>query len=264
MISEIRYADPDGVLIPRLPAGVGAAIGSDYCIHLLPGRIALTQAIEETSARDIPLLLLTPYLRDAELKRVTALLRSIPAGADVTLSVNDWGALYAWRTLFPELPLTLGRLLSGQKSCPRIGVSDRLTDEERAWHGEGLHSSPVASRFLTGKMGIRGFHVDALPWGIPRAMPMADGEGETPLLFVHEGWPIVTVSDRCPWLGGASSASVSACPRHCREGRVRLREPSMGDDLIARGKARFAERKDEAPQADSGVRTIRVRYDGCP
>ena len=264
MISEIRYLGPDGALIARLPEGVGAAIGSDYCVHLLPNAAALAKAVEETSLRRIPLLLLTPYLRDAELKNVTALLRAIPSGVDVILSVNDWGSLYTWRTLFPDLPMTLGRLLSGQKSCPRIGVSDRLTDEERAWHGEGLHSSPVAARFLAEKMGIRGFHVDALSWSIPRAMPMAFGEGEPPLLFVHERWPIVTVTDRCPWLGGASSASVSACPRHCREGRVRLREPSMGADLIARGKARFVEIPDAEPRNVDGARTIRVLYDDCP
>ena len=264
MISEIHYAGPDGAGIARMPEGVGAAIGSDYCVHLLPGLDALGEAIALTAARRVPLLLLTPYLRDAELKNVTLLLRSIPGDADVTLSINDWGALYAWRTLFPGLPLTLGRLLSGQKSCPRIGQSDRLTDEGRAWHGEGLFSSPVAARFLSEKMGVRGFHVDALPWRIPRALPAGSGEGSPPLLFVHEGWPIVTVTDRCPWLGGMSSAAVSACPRHCREGRVRLHAPSMGGDLIARGKARFAEMTVGETGSPGEGQRFRVRYDDCP
>lgn len=264
MIDSIRYAGPDGAGIARLPAGEGAAIGSDYCVHLLPDAAALGCAIAETARRRVPLLLLTPYLRDDELKRVTTLLRSIPEGADVTLSVNDWGALYAWRTLFTRIPLTLGRLLSGQKRCPRIGVSGRLTDEGRAWHGEGVFSSPVASRFLAGGPGVRGFHVDALPWSVPRVLPVATGEGEPPILFVHEGCPIVTVTDRCPWLGGVSSASVAACPRHCREGRVRLRAPSMGGDLLARGKARFAEASGDEPQPGPGVRFVRVRYDDLP
>ncbi len=264
MISEIHYAGPDGVGIARLPEGVGVAIGSDYCVHLLPGIEALGQAIGETAARRVPLVLMTPYLRDAELKNVTRLLRSIPPDADVTLSVNDWGALYAWRTLFPAMPITVGRLLSGQKSCPRIGVSDRLTGEGRAWHGEGLFSSPVASAFLADKMGVRGFHVDSLPWGVPRALPAESGGIAPMTLFVHEGWPIVTVTDRCPWLGGVSSASVSACPRHCRDGLVRLRESSMGGGLVARGKARFAECDGVEPRPADGARIVRVLYDGVP
>ncbi len=264
MIAEIHYAGPDGTWIPRLPEGVGAAIGSDYCVHLLPGAEALGRAIAETASRRVPLLLLTPYLRDNELKDVTLLIRSIPDDADVTLSVNDWGALYAWRTLFPSMPVTIGRLLSGQKRCPRIGVSAQLTGAGRAWHGEGLFSSPVAERFLAEKMGVRGFHVDALPWSLPRSLPVATGCGEPPILFVHGGWPIVTVTDRCPWLGGASSASVAACPRHCREGFVRLDAPSMGGTLFARGKARFVESDGtESPPAE-GARIIHVRYDDCP
>jgi hypothetical protein len=178
--------------------------------------------------------------------------------------VNDWGALYAWRTLFPSLRMTLGRLLSGQKRCPRIGVSDRLTDEGRAWHGEGIFSSPVAARFLSDKLSVRGFHVDALPWSVPRALPAETGEGGPPTLFVHEGWPVVTVTDRCPWLGGASSASVAACPRHCREGRVRLEAPSMGGVLIARGKARFAEGSGAERPPGGNARIVRVLYDDCP
>jgi hypothetical protein len=264
MIDTILYAGPDGSGIVRHPEGVGAAIGSDYCIHLLPGVDALGRAIAETALRRVPLLLLTPYLRDAELKRVTLLLRSIPEGADVTLAVNDWGALYAWRTLFPALPMTIGRLLSGQKRCPRIGVSGSLTESEKAWHGEGLFSSPVAARFLVETMGIGGFHVDALPWSIPRALPVSPGEGRPPILFVHEGCPIVTVTDRCPWLGGISSAAVAACPRHCREGRVRLSEASMGGDLIQRGKARFSGAETAGGGSDSTAPIVRVLYDDIP
>jgi hypothetical protein len=264
VISEIRYAGPDGEGVARLPEGVGAAAGSDYCFHLLPSAGALAKAVAATAERRVPLLLLTPYLRDAELKELTGRLRSIPEGADVTVSVNDWGALYAFGTLFPALPLTLGRLLSGQKRCPRIGATERLTAEGRAWHGEGIFSSPLAGRFLSGKAGVRGFHVDALPWSVPRALPFSSGEGEPPILFVHEGWPIVTVTDRCPWLGGASSASVAACPRHCRGGVVRLSAPSMGGDLLLRGKARFAEGSGEEPPPAPGVRVVRVRYDDCP
>jgi hypothetical protein len=60
MIGEYRYAGPDGEGIAALPDGVGAAIGSEYCIHLLPGPERLGEALAAAAARGIPLLLLTP------------------------------------------------------------------------------------------------------------------------------------------------------------------------------------------------------------
>lgn len=266
MTVEYRYAGPDGERIPELPEGTGAALGSDYCVHLLPGPDSLARAVEEAGRRDVPLLLLLPYFRDAELARAVALLRAVPAGADLTVSVNDWGGLFAFRTLFPSLRLTVGRLLSGQKRCPRIGGSARLTEEGREWHGEGIHSSPSVLRNLREEYGVAGLHLDALEWS---RLPVPSG-GEDPaegmLLYLHGPFAAVTVSDRCPWIGGASSAGIVSCPRNCRDGAVALREPSMGEELLQRGKARFV--RTGFPRAGSdagrnpGVRF--VRYDDLP
>ena len=235
-----RYAGPCGEGIPDLPDGVGAAIGSEYCVHLMPGPQELAGAIAATRQKGVPLLLLTPYFRDAELKRTMTSFRSIPAGADIDVAVNDWGALLALHALFPRLRLSIGRLLSGQKRCPRIGSSPYLTTEGRAWQGAGNFSSPCARRYLEKSFGVSGYHVDSLPWGpdFSKQVPAGEGDGP-PLLFVHVPFAIVTVSDSCPWIGGRSSSAVSSCTRPCRDGAVALRGPSMGGEMIQRGKARF-------------------------
>lgn len=236
MTPEYRYAGPDGEGIPALPPGVGAAVGSEYCVHLLPGAPEMARAVAAAASRGTSLLLLTPYYRDGELKRTIPIFRAIPEDADVTVAVNDWGALLSLRVLFPRMTLSIGRLLSGQKRCPRIGVSSRLTSEGRAWHGQGLYDSPRSRKFLEREYGVRGFHLDRLPWS--EDLPPA-GAGKGPDLFIHEPFAIVTVSDGCPWIGGMSSAAVTSCPRPCRNGAVRLCEPSMEEDLLLKGKARF-------------------------
>ncbi len=259
MTREYRYAGPDGAGIAGLPAGVGAVIGSDYCVHLLPGAEELAGAIAAARAREIPLILLTPYFRDAELKKAIGLFRAIPEGADILVAVNDWGALLAVHVLFPRLALSVGRLLSGQKRCPRIGISSRLTEAGRAWHGEGLYASPQVRRFLSKEFGVRGFHVDSLPWGDAALTAAAGMEGEGAVLFVHAPYAVVTISDSCPWLDGKSSASVPFCPRPCRDGAVALTESSMGSELIAKGKARFfrvGDSIDECAEARAGVATV--------
>ena len=259
-----RYLGPDGEGAAALPDGVGAALGSDYCVHLMPTAARIAEAAAEASGRGAPLLLLTPYFRDAELKRALPVFRAIPPGADVDVAVNDWGALLALRGLFPRLRLSVGRLLSGQKRCPRIGVSPRLSGEGREWHGEGIFSSRRARAFLEEEMGVSGYHVDALPWG-GAALAEFPGDREGVRVYVHSPFSVVTVSDACPWIGGVSSASVAACPRPCRAGGVALREASMGGELILKGKARFFEtggRPEEAGPLPAAVRT--VLYGECP
>ncbi len=232
---EYRYLGPDGDGIGGLPAGVGAAIGSEYCVHLLPTAARMAAAVEEAAGRKAPLLLLTPYFRDAELKVSLPLFRAIPEGAPVDVAVNDWGLLATLHGLFPWMRLSVGRLLSGQKRCPRIGAAPRLTAAGRAWHGEGIFTSTRGREFLEGELGVRGYHLDALPWA---SSPPEDAWDRA--FFVHTPYAIVTVSDTCPWIGGKSSAEVPSCSRPCRNGHVILREPSMGGDLLQKGKARFA------------------------
>ncbi len=263
MTVAYRYAGPDGEAIGALPPGAGAVIGSEYCVHLLPGAPEMARACEAAAARGAPLVLLTPWFRNAELKGMLPTLRAIPGGADVAVAVNDWGALLAWRVLLPRLGLAIGRLLSGQKRCPRIPTSPRLSEADRAWHRQGLFSSARARAFLAEQFGVSGFHVDAPPGaGDPGGAP----DSENPAtFFVHEPYAIVTVSDACPWLGGRSASCVPRCPRPCRDGAVVLREPSMGREMIQRGKARFV-RVDAPPASDGsgGPRLRKVLYDDLP
>lgn len=259
-MKEYRYLGPDGEGIAALPEGVGAALGSEYCVHLLPTAARMAEAATEAAARRSPLLLLTPYFRDAELKRALPLFRAIPPGADVDVAVNDWGLLQALHGLFPRMRLSIGRLLSGQKRCPRIGVSPRLTDAGRDWHGEGIFSSHSARKFLEEELGVTGYHLDALPWS-RRVHPGTEGAA----LFVHHPYAIVTVSDACPWIGGKSSAELPSCPRPCGEGHLVLRESSMGEDLLQKGKARFvAIGSGEPAPGESWAAVARVQHPGPP
>jgi len=238
---EYRYAGPDGDGIDALPEGTGAAVGSEYCVHLLPSPAVLSSLCAKAAGRRNPILLLTPYFRDSELKAAIGLFRAIPPDATLEVAVNDWGLLLALRSLFPEIPLSVGRLLSGQKRCPRIAGSSRLTEEGRAWHGEGIFSSARARRFLEEEYGVRRYHVDDLDWMRSDFRIGQDAErgASAPRLCVHAPFAIVTVTDRCPWIGGRSSADLPSCSRPCLEGTVGLREPSMGKEMIQRGKARF-------------------------
>ncbi len=263
---EFRYAGPGGEGIPNLPDGVGCAVGSEYCVHLLPDAGELADSLSAARARKVPVLLLTPYFRDDELKRAIPLFRSIPADADVDVAINDWGLLFTLRTLLPDLRLSIGRLLSGQKRCPRIGISPALTPEGRAWHGEGIFSSAAARNFLGREFGISGYHVDSVEWSSPACGKFPrQGAPNSLRLYVHEPFAIVTVSDRCPWLGGKSSSAIPSCTRPCRKGVAALSNPSMGGELLQRGKARFFQSVSGIPQGLPGIDApFRILYHDLP
>jgi hypothetical protein len=263
---EVVYLGPDpppGAL-DALPEGAGAALGSDYCVHLLPspGRFSLLSA--EAAERGAPLLLLVPWLRDGELRRLLPLFRAIPPGGGVTVSSNDLGLLLTLTLLLPGVPRTLGRLYSGQKRCPRVAASPLLTPAGRGWHGEGLPGSAASRAVLGSVLSLSGYHADLLP-GSDLAGWAAALAAEGATLYVHLPPAVVTVTDRCPWLGGKSSASVAACPRHCRSGVVALSHRSMGEELLVRGKGRFVGLPGgEEAAAPEGENVVLVRYDGVP
>jgi hypothetical protein len=219
MVRGYRYAGPDGEGIPGLPPGTGAAIGSEYCVHLLPGVGELEKAILLARDRRAPLLLLTPYFRHAELKKSMALFRAIPEGADVLVAVNDWGVLLALRALFPH-----GK---------REGVARG-----------GFLFLPPREAIPAG--GVRGGRIPrgCARVGKPRIRrPRGRGTG----LLSLSSHSIVTVSDTCAWIGGVSSSSVPSCSRPCRNGSVALREGTMGREMIQQGKARFVETSPSSP-----------------
>ncbi len=266
MTYVFRYAGPCGEGIDALPAGTAPAVGSEYCTHLLPSEEQLRRAIALARGRRLPLLLLTSYLRDVELRRTLALFRTVPKDAPVVAAVNDWGLLCAARTLVPWVDLTLGRLLSGQKRCPRIAASGRINAAGKALQGEGIFSSGRARDHLRRDYGVSGYHVDRLPYG-PDVLEGEDCTkgGPPACLFVHAPYAIVTVSDSCPWIGGRSSAAIASCSRPCRHGAVRLREPSMGKEMILKGKARFVDMGgDDAMDRPEAPSRHLVRYDGLP
>jgi hypothetical protein len=258
--------DPSPADLSSLPPGEGAALGSDYCVHLLPSPERLARLCEAAAEGGTPLLLLVPWLRDDELRRLLPLLRAVPAGAPLAVSANDFGLLLTMKLVFPELPRTLGRLLSGQKRCPRTALSPLLTAAGRAWHGEGVPGSAAARSLLSAGLDLSGYHADLLG-GSALAGWAAALAAEGCTLYVHLPPAAVTVTDRCPWLGGRTSASLSACPRHCRSGVVTLSHPSMGGDLLLRGKGRFTDPfagDAEPPVPPEGENVVLVRYDGVP
>jgi hypothetical protein len=192
VVREYRYAGPDGEGIPGLPPGTGAAIGSEYCVHLLPGVGELEKAILLARDRRAPLLLLTPYFRDAELKKSMALFRAIPEGADVPLPHGKREGVARGGFLFlpPREAIPAGGVRGGRipRGCARVG-KPRI----RRPRGRGTGLLSLSSRAVLHRDGVRYLRMDrrgilllrsfllpTLPERLCRVAGGNDGQGDDP------------------------------------------------------------------------------------
>jgi len=206
-------ADPERVFfLPRpeepLPEGYSRIyFGAEFCPWLLPSPEAAERACRAAHHKGRAFTLVTPVL----IEPVLPCLRSLLAAAARWLQpgdellISDWGALAFVRELLPEIPIILGRALSGQKRGPRV-LDLELTAEQHAyfrqsrWHGR-------ESAALLAELGIARVELDNLLQGLA---PLPPGLRAS----LHHPYAMVTSGRHCPFpeeLGGAD------CPAPCGE-----------------------------------------------
>jgi len=92
--------------------------GDEFCERLLPGAQELTRMLAQVRDAGRAFTLVTPYVTEAGLAQVKALLALLPAGTEVVF--NDWGVFRLLRSGHPGLVPVMGRLLTKIKRGPRI------------------------------------------------------------------------------------------------------------------------------------------------
>ncbi len=95
--------------------------GHETCQRALPLPGGLVEAINESKKRRMKFTLVTPYVTEKGLEKLTVLFRvlvNVKPFCEVV--VNDWGTLYLLRRNFPSFRPVLGRLLNKMLRDPRI------------------------------------------------------------------------------------------------------------------------------------------------
>lgn len=195
------------VLGPGLGTPSRLYFGVEFCQHLMPSAHDVAAARAYCEARGWGLTLLTPYVTDAFLPAVDALLAELPPGTEVV--VEDWGVLRRVRAagLQPILGRGLHRLTRDPR-LPDVGPEHLRGDAPPSSWGQGsLHSRHF--RAFLARAGVGRVQIDVPLQGLselPADLPMA----------VHLPFGMIASGRICmvsSWGKPASQRFVP--PRHC-------------------------------------------------
>lgn len=135
--------------------------GAEFCEHLLPSPEAL-RAVREACAR--PFTFLTPYVGDAGLAKLRALLPLLRPGDEVIFS--DWGVLNVLHREFPALHPVQGRLLNKSLRDPRVmGLYAEAGPGPTLTVLQGSNLDNRAYTAMLKRFGVRRAEIDGLPQG---------------------------------------------------------------------------------------------------
>ena len=204
--------------------------GSEFCSWAFPSLSHIKQALLACRTSGLGFTLVTPVLREETLRELRDLFQALQPqlqqGDEVVIS--DFGALELAREFLPQVELTLGRTLSGQKRGPRIeGLA--LAEEGLAYFRQGRWYSDEAVKLLH-ELGIQRVELDNLLQGLEPLPTALKGTLHTP-------YAMVTSSRNCPF---HVDKNGKRCSANCGE-TFRLTTPQTAHPLLQAGNSQFIE-----------------------
>ncbi|MFZ5643831.1 MAG: hypothetical protein ACOY46_09605 [Bacillota bacterium] len=207
--------------------------GQEFCEKLIPAAEDITGALEWCSKHNMEFTLVTPYVTEEGIKKLTPLFKAISRNRCEVVA-NDWGVLYLLRKQFPRLVPVMGRLLNKAIRDPRI---NQFHKDSSADSSDFFRRSSASSPYLKSLLNIlkvARVETDNLPQGIDDSLA---GTGLEVSLYIPYGFIStgrICLSGSWGLRQGAKFLSSGACSRLCRHyliemcdrsGRVESRNP---------------------------------------
>jgi len=214
--------------------------GAEFCQWRLPGPALLKKALDLAGEGGLKFTLMTPWVTDAGLKKVKALLKVLAdadaPGAEVV--VNDYGALDMLAEEFPDVTPVIGRLLARQKRCPRIpGMIGGIPEAGRELYMRSGVEDPLTAKYLR-VFGVRRVELDNPLHGLSVDLKAARLKGS-----LYTPYAVVTVTRHCPAShDGNTWQSFTGCKlKACMKNVIALKNPAHEASILMRGNAQFVE-----------------------
>jgi hypothetical protein len=249
--------------------------GAEFCQWRMPSIASVKKAYFTARDAGLGFTLLTPWVTDAGMKKLRAILKALSSNApsypplklrggseaggvmEIEVVVNDLGALYMLKEEFPKIfTPVLGRLLVKQKRCPRVpGIMEDLPEAGREVYLHAGVDDPVAGKFLR-SFGVKRVELDLPMQGLKVDLKCAPLKGS-----VYTPYAFVTTTRHCPasFDGKAWQAFTGCRLKGCLKNVLALHNPAHEEPILMRGNTQFV-KSGPLSGALSGMGIDRVVY----
>lgn len=209
--------------------------GIEFCERLIPSIEDLKQVLKFTSKKGLSFTLVTPYLTNKGIDKLKPLIKFlIDERPDSGMVINDWGLLRLLKKDFKDwdVDLALGRLLTKQKSGPRIlNIMANIPQSAIQHFRMSNVDVPIFTNFLLNK-GIKRVELDNLLQGISRQNSQIKGSLYLPFAYV-------ATTRLCRVNLGERKRGILPCNRECQKYTFKLQHKGMPVDLFLKGNTLF-------------------------
>ena len=217
--------------------------GAEFCQWRMPSPAVSLKAFDAAREAGVGFTLMTPWVTDAGLRKVAAVLKMLAASGDEKFEVvvNDLGVLTLLKEEYPGLTPVLGRLLVKQKRCPRVpGIMEGLPDAGREVYLSAGTEDKSTMRLLRG-YGVKRVELDNPLQGLE-----ADLKGVRMKGSIYTPYAYVTTTRNCPAsFDGTGWQAYDGCKlKGCMQNVLVLANPAHEGRLLMRGNTQFVENYD--------------------
>jgi len=228
--------------IKNMPGGYARLyFGAEFCQWRMPTKAAVRDAYARASGMGLGFTLVTPWVTDAGMKKLTGVFDSLAGDAGAgpaEVVVNDYGVLTLLREEFRGLAPVMGRMLARQKRCPRVpGIIEALPEAGRDAYMHAGIEDPLTAKFLK-LLGVKRVELDNPLQGVSADLKAARLKGS-----IYTPYAFVTTTRHCPAsFDGANWQSFTGCRKKACTGNViSLSNPAHEAVILMRGNTQFVE-----------------------
>jgi hypothetical protein len=222
--------------------------GNEFCQRLVPSERELGRALAFARGKNLDFTLLTPYVTNQGIERLSPLLNLLEdEGKSCEVVFNDWGVLEIINREFTSLQPVMGRLLNKMKRGPRLMHFMNMIPQDNVDYFRTCSLEVPAYQKFLATQRVRRAEIDNVLQGIDLKM---NGSGMN--LSLHVPYAYVTTTRLCLSCRGedpdqADRIALVPCGQECRKYTFTLTHPVLGVLLVRKGNTMFF-RNEKIPQ----------------
>ncbi len=217
--------------------------GNEFCEHLVPTLTELKQVLSFALENGMDFTMVSPYITDKGLKRLSLLLDEIALSKpDSEVVFNDYGVLRLLNSRYSMLEPVMGRLLNRMKRGPRLMmVIDKLPETTVDYFQSSNVNVPAMVQFLSG-LGVRRVGFDNVLQGINVKLEKLSGSLYVPFAYITT--TRLCLTNGCDDPEKEELVGIFPCQRECQKYTFYMSSEIMPVMLIRKGNTLFFENGD--------------------